>query len=284
MIRRTLLASASAMALTGAALAADLTPVPPPPPVFSWNGFYAGVNVGADIPSDSFATVPLGTLVAAPIDGSLGWGERTSASKVNFEGGGQIGYNWQPIPWIVLGLETDIQGTTAKDNTNNVFVSTDATGTGIVANNFSGHRSWFGTVRGRIGFTLLSYPQLMIYATGGFAYGGSSRSASTTVIDAATGALPWFFPYGSISNTDTGYTVGGGVEWAFLPNWSLKAEYLFVKLPPSDSAVVPTVLTAAPALPTDIMFFHHNSQDNIVRVGLNYRFNWFAPPPVVAKY
>lgn len=283
MLRHTLLASASAMALTGAALAADLAPVSAPPPVFTWNGFYVGVNAGADISSDSFATIPGGTLLSAPFDGSLGWGEGTTTSKVNFMGGGQIGYNWQPTTWIVLGLETDIQGTTAKNNIHDVFASTDATGTGIVANNFSGHRSWFGTVRGRIGFTLNSYPQLMIYATGGFAYGESSRSASTTVIDAASGGLDWLFPFGSSSKVDAGYTVGGGVEWAFLPNWSLKAEYLFVKLP-SDSVVVPTVLTAPPAFPADFMFFHHNSQDNIVRLGLNYRFNWFAPAPVVAKY
>jgi len=63
MLRHTLLASASAMALTGAALAADLAPVSPPPPVFTWNGFYVGVNAGADISSDSFATIPGGTLL-----------------------------------------------------------------------------------------------------------------------------------------------------------------------------------------------------------------------------
>lgn len=265
MLRRTLLASASAMSLTGAALAADLTPVPPPPPVFSWNGFYAGLNAGADIPSDSFATTPGGTLLA-------NWVEGTTASKVNFVGGGQIGYNWQPIPWIVLGLETDIQGTTAKDNINDVFV--DAAGN-FVASTFSGHRSWFGTVRGRVGFTLNSYPQLLIYATGGFAYGESTRFASTTVFD-TTGE---FFPFGSVSKTNTGYTVGGGVEWAFLPNWSVKAEYLYVKLP-NDTAAVPT--TVGPA--TSFLFFQHRAQDNIARLGVNYKFNWFAPAPVVAKY
>jgi opacity protein-like surface antigen len=73
MLRRTFLASASAMALTGAALAADLTPVPPPL-VFSWNGFYAGVNAGVDIPSDSFATIPGATLISIPFDGSTAWG------------------------------------------------------------------------------------------------------------------------------------------------------------------------------------------------------------------
>src|ERR1019366_170114 len=104
MLRRTLLASASAMALTGAALAADLTPVPPPL-VFSWNGFYAGVNAGADIPSDSFATIPGATLISIPFDGSTAWGDRTTASKVNFVGGGQIGYlllmRPGPAPWRI---------------------------------------------------------------------------------------------------------------------------------------------------------------------------------------
>src|ERR1035437_4486224 len=196
-------------------------------------------------------------------------GDRTTASKVNSVGGGQIGYNWQPIPWIVLVLETDIQGTPAKDNISDVFFATDASGSGTVADKFSGHRSWFGTVRGRIGFTLNSYPPLMIYATGGLAYGESSRSASTTTFDTA-GTLVEFFPYGSISKVDTGYTVGGGVEWAFMPNWSLKAEYLFVKLP-SDSVVAATTVLGPGALPTDIMFFHHSAQDNIVRLGLNYK-------------
>jgi hypothetical protein len=104
-----------------------------------------------------------------------------------FRGRRPDSYNWQPLPWMVLGLETDIQGTTVKDNINNVFFATDASGSGTVADNFSGHRSWFGTVRGRIGFTLLSYPQLMIYATGGFAYGESSRFASTSVFDTTGG-------------------------------------------------------------------------------------------------
>jgi outer membrane immunogenic protein len=77
--------------------------------------------------------------------------------------------------------------------------------------------------------------------------------------------------------------VGGGVEWAFMPNWSVKAEYLFVKLP-SDSAVVPTTVFGPGSLPTDIMFFHHSAQDNIARLGVNYRFNWWVPGPIVAKY
>src|ERR1019366_5822209 len=127
--------------------------------------------------------------------------------------------------------------------------ATDASGSGTVAEKFSGHPSWFGTVRGRIGFSLNSYPQLMIYATGGLAYGESSRSASTTTFE-TDGDLVSFFPYGSISKVNIGYTVGGGVEWAFMPNLSVKAEYLFVKLP-SDSAVAATTVLGPKALESD---------------------------------
>jgi len=282
MFRHTLATAVGFGALTSVAFAADLTPAPPPPPVYSWNGFYAGLNVGADIGSDSFATIPGGTLATIPFDGSLGWGRGTSSSNVGFVGGGQIGYNWQPLPWAVLGLETDIQGIAANDNINNVFFSAVAPGEGTVRDEFSGHRSWFGTVRGRIGFTLNSYPQLMIYATGGFAYGGGSSSAQTTAFDTADNVVG-FFPFGHTSNTNTGYTVGGGVEWAFLPNWSLKAEYLFLKLP-GNSAAIPTTILGPGSLPTDVMFFHHSAEDNIVRLGVNYHLNWGLPSPIVAKY
>ena len=68
--------------------------------------------------------------------------------------------------------------------------------------------SWFGTVRGRLGYLIT--PTLLIYGTGGFAYGQ---------VDA------WGF-----SSTHTGWTAGGGVEWMFAPHWSAKVEYLYVNL------------------------------------------------------
>jgi outer membrane immunogenic protein len=88
---------------------------------------------------------------------------------------------------------------------------------------------YFGTVRGRIGF--LATPTLLVYGTGGLAYGGIH--SSTLIGQAITGApaVPNIYSaFGSVSNTRVGWTAGGGVEWLFLPNWSIKLEYLYYDL------------------------------------------------------
>ena len=95
---------------------------------------------------------------------------------------------------------------------------------------------------------------LLIYGTGGFAYGQEE-------------AL-------NVSNTRTGWTAGGGVEWPFAPHWSVKAEYLFVQQG-SGGVQGPLGFTFASA---------QNPQINVVRGGVNYHFNFAPPAPVVAKY
>ena len=81
---------------------------------------------------------------------------------------------------------------------------------------------WFGTVRGRLGF--LATPTFLLYGTGGLAYG---RVASATVNSFT--ATPDIYT-GSTSTTRAGWTAGAGGEWMFAPNWSAKAEYLYVDL------------------------------------------------------
>ena len=98
---------------------------------------------------------------------------------------------------------------------------------------------WFGTVRGRVGFTLPSMPNLMVYGTGGFAYGqvvnnvGFADNFLTQGISAVG--------HGYYDNTKTGWTAGGGVEWSpsMFPSWSLKAEYLYVDLGSTTANSVP---------------------------------------------
>ena len=108
-------------------------------------------------------------------------------------------------------------------------------------------------MRGRVGY--LVTPTLLLYGTGGFAYGQRERFQR--------------------SNTSTGWTAGGGVEWLFAPHWSAKAEYLYVDLSSSGStAPIPAGTSARTIHP----------QINVVRAGVNYHFNWGAPAPVVAKY
>jgi outer membrane immunogenic protein len=128
MLRRTLLASAGAMALTGAALAADLpsrAPPPvylPPPPVFTWTGLYIGINAGGTWGSNSVTTDSGPQLINFGAISALGLAHATAAAegadsvistnKGGFIGGGQIGYNFQFANSWVVGLEADIQGST----------------------------------------------------------------------------------------------------------------------------------------------------------------------------
>jgi outer membrane immunogenic protein len=136
-------------------------------------------------------------------------------------GGAQIGYNFQGGPWV-LGIEADIQGSGANDT-------------------FAGYKfsnPWFGTVRGRAGYAINN---ILPYVTGGLAYGGGT-------VD---------FGLASESQTHFGWTVGAGVEVGLTPNWSAKAEYLYVRL--EDRGYV---LTG----------FNNGFQSNVFRLGVNYRF------------
>jgi len=265
-----LVAAVFAAFTAGSAFAADLPSrkapppyLPPPPPPPLWTGLYAGLNIGgawsANSGRDTWlpytdVTVP-GSLFILP-----GGGNTSSAGGV--VGGGQIGYNYQFGNSIVLGFETDFQGTSlgSGHSNNNWAYSYPSPLTGFpltplaTGNNAGLALNWFGTVRGRAGF--LFTPTLLLYGTGGFAYGQVGGNV--------TG---W-------NNTRTGWTAGGGVEWLFLPNWSAKAEYLFVDLTSNGS-------TGASGWDWG---YHRHPQVNVVRAGVNYHFNWGAPAPVVARY
>ncbi len=163
----------------------------------------------------------------------------------------------------MIGAETDFQGTSLtggnRATTPDLFhrpypVSNTGLLTPLVTGN-GGNLGlpWFGTVRGRAGY--LFTPTLLLYGTAGFAYGERGRLRR--------------------SNTSTGWTAGGGVEWMFAPHWSAKLEYLYVDLASSGITGAFTGWELGKN-------FH--PQINVVRAGVNYHFNWGAPAPVVAKY
>jgi outer membrane immunogenic protein len=282
---KTSLLSATAIALAlsaGSALAADLpsrkeAPVyiaPAPPPL--WTGLYGGLNIGGGWANNGGANNTSSAYydTRGPLGGPLN-GAPAGVSNMFFLpdgnslgaaggvlGGAQVGYNMQ-FNQFVLGVETDFQGTSISSsggngggglypafynnaNGNNYLTSVNAVG-GANAN-----LSWFGTVRGRIGFLIT--PTLLIYGTGGFAYGQ---------VDA------WGF-----SSTNTGWTGGGGVEWLFAPHWSAKVEYLYVNLSGSNSLNNSGYNFG----------YNYNPGLNVVRAGINYHFNWDAPAPILAKY
>jgi outer membrane immunogenic protein len=313
MLRRILLTSAGAMALTGAALAADLRP--PPLPVYvpppSWTGFYAGLNAGgtwsgvksqdtvSSVVTDNGVIPGLASTSAALATASVPL-HPTAA----FIGGGQLGYNYQFYNSFIAGFEADIQGTSSDFRAQGVFSqATVAPGVGLASDIASSQSTdWLGTVRGRLGF--LFTPTLLIYGTGGFAYGQTNAityitqfvTGSSTLPNAYSSAYPCFnsaTPPATVqcarySNTGTGWTAGGGLEWLFMPNWSFKIENLYYNLGSvSYNAGVLANNTTTGALATWVNPISKASfNGNIVRVGVNYHFFSWPPvvAPVVAKY
>ena len=231
--------------LAAPAFAADL-PVKAPPlaPIVAapfWTGFYAGVNVGYSWgKADS----------EARLNGALIFTDSLDVNGVI--GGGQIGYNWQTGNFV-LGVEADFQGSGQKgDKTSTFSFVVPGIGTLVETAPYENKLTYLGTVRGRLGYAFSNW---LIYATGGWAYGHEELEGVATI-----GAVTAPF---SFSTNRSGWTAGAGVEMAFNRNWSWKAEYLHVDL--GDWNIV-----SSSALGTSIQTV--NFTDNIVRLGVNYRF------------
>ena len=170
-----------------AAQAADLptrkeapAPVFVPPP-FTWTGFYIGVNAGGIWPSggrnasilDPNAAID-GGFISAGFPGGLG------SQSAGFIGGGQAGYNWQTGAFV-LGVETDFDGSTLSKSFNNIgapFAAAAPLGGDFLTVNGKTSLTWLGTTRARVGFVATPDNRLMIYATGGVAYGGGNSQFS----------------------------------------------------------------------------------------------------------
>jgi outer membrane immunogenic protein len=300
------------VAASGAAFAADLArkmpvkapPPPPPAPVYTWTGWYVGGNVGyswgnanTDLRGNGTVTSvpPLTTI--PPFIAPFAFTDSNTARLKGVIGGGQLGYNYQFSPNWVLGFEADIQGSGERgsgvftDPFSFLFCSTFSSsgcigGTlfpinGTELTSYRAKIDWFGTVRGRLGVLLAD--QVLLYATGGLAYGrvaisgntmGSSTIAQTVPVTIA-GSTPF-----SGSKTNVGFSVGGGMEGRFSywlpPNWTWKLEYLYLDLGSLDATTPFVQLSSNLAVVSNLTgttSTHTHFTDNIVRVGLNYQFH-----------
>jgi outer membrane immunogenic protein len=245
-----------------------------PPPVFTWTGFYAGLNAGYTFGGSN--SVEVKTASGVGIAGIQPFSDAVAASATDvlslrnsgFIGGGQVGYNLQFANSWLVGIEADIQGTGARS-------SDGAIGTVPVAgvppsilqaqSNISVNTAvdYLGTVRGRLGF--LVTPALLIFGDGGFAYGGVHEGVDivSTFPPTGLGTTPAF---GSFTSTRTGWTAGGGLEWMFSPNWSLKAEYLYYDLGRATFDPGLTFFSAGSAIFTDLPVASTRFNGHIVRV------------------
>ncbi len=249
---RRFLRSAAALPVlfAGPAIAADMplkAPPPPPAPVFSWTGFFGGLNVGG---SWGRARSEFGISSVTSIAAS------DSVSPDGVIGGGQLGYNWQLDPNWLIGAEADIQASGEKASATR-FDTVDVEG---VTSSYEAKIDWFGTVRGRLGYVFDR--RILLYATGGLAYGRVSISGTSTdsIIGGGTLASTAF----SNADMNTGWTAGGGIEGAaWDPRWTWKVEYLYLDLGTLDA----TVLSGLTMTHTTTKF-----TDNVVRAGLNFHF------------
>ena len=279
-----LLAAASTFAFGQIASAADLpSKAPaytPPAPVWNWTGFYIGVNGGfsggkAETDFNAAPVTVVTNVGPAPhsfdIPGFVG---SESARLNGVIGGGQIGYNWQFSPNWVVGVEADIQASGEKGSRqfSNSF-SFDPPGailpvTGTALTDYEAKISWFGTVRGRIGY---AWDRVMVYATGGLAY-GEVKLDGTSTVSGTVGALPFSITHAlGHSHVNTGWTAGAGAEVALAGNWTGKFEYLYMdlgSLDDSDAVIIPRIISVTGGQ----TFTHTHFTDNIFRVGLNYKF------------
>ena len=243
----------------------------------SFRGFYVGVNAGAAWGRTSFATNPNcppsiidATFCNSSPDPSAPNGVAVATSGTGrlspsgFAGGVQAGYNLQ-TGILVFGAEADFGAFRLAEST---------VATGLFPFTFLGNQytltetmkaNWLATVRGRLGISVMQH--VLLYATGGVAF--SEFKFSSSYGDNAIGfGFPGGSGFGGKSDTRTGWTAGGGVEWLLDRNWSIKAEYLYVDLG-SMNVLVPVSNTAAFS---QTMQVNADLTAQIARLGLNFRF------------
>jgi outer membrane immunogenic protein len=290
-MKKLLLTSVMFVALIAPAAAADLArpvyarPVAVAVPVYTWTGFYIGGNVGGawENTETNYSTVstpapnppgfqdvfgqggPLNVGGLPAVDSAIAQGFiPTSLGNRHpglFTAGGQAGYNFQ-INQFVLGAEADINwfndgvrttGFNAPPNIINL-TNTDSQSAGL---------RWIGTLRGRLGWAA---DRALFYATGGLAYGKAVASSNAT---SSLGNITDVFA-GDASGVRTGYTVGGGLEYALINNVTIKAEYLYYNLGTATYEVAPAnVFAAGEGLHITA---NQKFDGSLVRFGLNYKF------------
>ena len=240
--------------LSGTALGADLPSRRAPPvyvapaalPIFTWTGLYVGGQVGYDFGDDRSLARATSTGVGLA---------STSASERGIIGGAHVGYNYstQSLPFMrnalgasaVFGVEGDVNGTSAGANF------------GLGGINVNHDQNPQGSIRGRVG---VAFDRLLIYGTGGAAFGVSNNNYVNTLNGLTD----------SSSHTRVGWTAGGGAEYALTNNWSIRAEYRH-----TDFGRSVDNLAASTGGGVNV---HQHDVENQILAGFSYKFDMLSSP------
>jgi outer membrane immunogenic protein len=232
-----------ALGATVPALAADLAARPytkaapyVPLPIYNWTGFYIGGHIGGDWLNNSV------------------FGNSSARFIAGVQGGAdyQFAQNW------VMGIEANYS---FMPSNNNGFAFVAPGGAGLVTNNASDRG--LGSVTGRLGYT---WGPGLLYMKGGYGFRENGNNIAVTVA-----GVPVAF---ALNRSQSGYTVGAGLEYMFAQNWSGKLEYQYFNFGNSQFTAGPAALVGLGSYRTD---------ENTFKAGINYRFGW-GGGPVVAKY
>ena len=281
MTKTILLASAVSLAALSSAFAADLparktAPAAPVAPVFTWTGFYAGLNAGVNwsnrnvnpayIDNDPVNPwTPQELIDLWPVPAPY------ANNRTGFIGGAQIGYNYQ-IGQFVIGAEADFMGSTANQSSSASIAIPNflQNGTAVETSNSKIQQSWLGTVRLRAGYAA---DRVLLYVTGGFAYGNVDYTLTTSEVQGNGDTL--YFA-GQKSQTKAGYTFGAGVEYALTNNWIIRGEYLYYNLGSASALASPTTAvvggSVTPNLSTVLGKGSTTIDGNILRAAISYKF------------
>lgn len=254
------LAIAAGLLVSGQAYSADLPARPyykaAPVAYLPWNKCYVGVTLGYTKSSENDAPIT-STDPNFLLSQTLGnVPTRLSSDPDGVIGGGTIGCNRQ-YDRIVIGLEADASATSQRQTTAVTLNAAPAVTTALTR-----ELDVIGTVRGRLGY---AFDNTLLYATGGLAYAHLKSNVSIAP-DAGGGSVL----AGSEDQWRAGWTIGGGIEHMFAPNWSVKGEYLYYDLGSSNIGLV----TIAGA-PNETGVLSYKNTGHIIRAGLNYHFSAF---------
>jgi outer membrane immunogenic protein len=241
----TLLAAAAIGLAASQASAADLPRkappayIPPAPPPITWTGCYIGANIGG---------------IFGRREADFGFGDNLSSDNSGFAGGGQIGCDYQFVGtgWVI-GFRNMFDGSSLSRDRTITFATGD-----VATVNFE--NNWFDTLTGRIGYSFT--PAWLWYFQGGAAWAKNSADVTFNGFDV-----------GSVSRTRTGWTIGGGVEWRFAPQWSAFLEGNYMDFGSTDRNLFAVGTVCDPGCA-----FSTKATATTVLVGLNYRFNWGKAP------
>lgn len=231
-----------------------------PPPVFSWTGCYIGGHIGwgwgrntfSDASSDASRSL-VGLLTGPPAFSPSSIGADTDG----FLGGGQAGCDYQFAPRWVIGAEgqfsfADISGNVSGTRTPSVFSSESGT--------FSAKADWLASATARLGYAWA--PGWLLYIKGGAAWAHDKYNVERQTTVVPVGAIPVTYV---ASETRAGWTVGGGVEWAFADHWSTRLEYQFYGFGSRELAFVSNRNEPN-------RFVNVEQQIHTLKLGVNYRF------------